>query len=179
MAADESKPVRLESDSMGEVAVPADRLWGAQTQRALRHFDIGSDRMPAEVIRALAMIKKAAALANLELGLIEKHRAGYIIDAAEEIINGKLDSQFPLSVWMSGSGTQANMNVNEVIANRAVERAGGIIGSKNPVHPHDHVNLSQSSNDVFPTAMHLSAAMGIKGRLMPLSHLPVPAATWK
>ena len=167
MAADESKPVRLESDSMGEVAVPADRLWGAQTQRALRHFDIGSDRMPAEVIRALAMIKKAAALANLELGLIERHRAGYIIDAAEEVINGKLDSQFPLSVWMSGSGTQANMNVNEVIANRAVERAGGIIGSKNPVHPHDHVNLSQSTNDVFPTAMHLSAAMGIKGRLMP------------
>ena len=167
MAPDEEKPVRWEADSMGKVAVPADRLWGAQTQRALRHFNIGSDHMPADVVHALAMIKKAAAMTNMKLGMLDKDRAGFIIAAAEEIIAGKLNEHFPLNVWMSGSGTQLNMNVNEVIANRAVELSGGSIGSKNPLHPNDHVNLSQSTNDVFPTAMHLAAALGIKGRLLP------------
>lgn len=167
MAADEANAVRWESDSMGEVAVPADRLWGAQTQRALLHFNIGSDIMPVELVRALAMIKKAAALTNQELGVLEKDKAGFIIAAADEIVQGQLDGHFPLSIWMSGSGTQANMNVNEVIANRGTECAGGAVGSKNIIHPNDHVNRSQSTNDVFPTAMHLTAAMGIKGRLIP------------
>lgn len=167
MAADEAKTVRWESDSMGEVAVPADRLWGAQTQRALLHFNIGSDVMPVELVRALAMIKKASALTNQELGVLEKEKAGFIIAAADEIIQGQLDGHFPLSIWMSGSGTQANMNVNEVIANRGTECAGGAAGSKNTIHPNDHVNRSQSTNDVFPTAMHLTAAMGITIRLIP------------
>jgi len=167
MASDDMRQVRYETDSMGEIAVPADRLWGAQTQRALRYFNIGADRMPAEVVRAVAMIKKAAAMTNQELGRLEQEKADLIIAAAEEIIAGRLHEHFPLSVWMSGSGTQLNMNVNEVIANRGIENAGGTIGSKKPLHPNDHVNLSQSTNDLFPTAMHLAAALAIRDRLLP------------
>jgi fumarate hydratase class II len=167
MVFDATQQVRFESDSMGEIAVPADRLWGPQTQRALRYFNIGTDLMPAEIVRAVAMIKKAAAITNRELGMLESNKADLIIAAAEEIIAGRLQEHFPLSVWMSGSGTQLNMNVNEVIANRGIERAGGSIGSKNPLHPNDHVNLSQSTNDLFPTAMHLAAALAIRDRLLP------------
>ena len=158
---------RKESDSLGEIEVPANRYWGAGTQRSLIHFAIGDDLMPLEVIRALALVKKAAALANRELGRLPEDKAGLIIRAAEEIIEGKLDGHFPLHVWMTGSGSQCNMNVNEVIANRAIELAGGVLGSKAPIHPNDHVNLSQSTNDVFPTAMHIAAAAAIHERLMP------------
>jgi fumarate hydratase, class II len=158
---------RQESDSLGEIEVPAQRYWGAGTQRSLRHFAIGDDLMPPEVIRALALIKKAAALANQELGRLPADKAGLIIQAAEEVIEGKLNGNFPLHVWMTGSGTQANMNVNEVIANRAIELAGGVLGSKDPIHPNDHVNMCQSSNDAFPTAMHLAAAAAIQERLIP------------
>ncbi|MHB8070302.1 MAG: class II fumarate hydratase [Desulfobaccales bacterium] len=158
---------RQESDSLGEIAVPADRYWGAGTQRSLCHFSIGEDLMPLEVIRALALVKKAAALANCELGRLPADKAALIIQAAEEVLEGKLDENFPLHVWMTGSGSQANMNVNEVIANRAIELAGGVLGSKDPIHPNDHVNLSQSTNDAFPTAMHLAAAAAIKTRLLP------------
>ncbi len=167
MASAESQQVRYETDSMGEIAVPADRLWGAQTQRALGCFIIGSDRMPAGVVRAVAMIKKAAAMTNRELGRLQREKAELIIAAADEIIDGRLDEHFPLGVWVSGSGTQINMNVNEVIANRGIERSGGRIGSKHPLHPNDHVNLSQSTNDLFPTAMHLAAALAIRDRLLP------------
>lgn len=158
---------RKETDSLGEIAVPAHRYWGAGTQRSLRHFSIGEDLMPLEVIRALALVKKAAALANRELGRLPDDKAALIIRAAEEVLAGKLDDNFPLHVWMTGSGSQVNMNVNEVIANRAIERAGGVLGSKDPVHPNDHVNLSQSTNDAFPTAMHLAAAAAIHERLLP------------
>ena len=156
-----SDEVRTETDSMGEIEVPASAYWGAQTQRSLIHFSIGSsdrDRIPIEVIHALGLLKKAAARANLELGSLDEKRAGWIIDAAEEVIAGKLDSEFPLRIWQTGSGTQTNMNVNEVISNRAIEIAGGIRGSKDPVHPNDHVNCSQSSNDTFPTAMYMASA---------------------
>jgi len=159
--------MRRESDSLGEIDVPADRYWGAGTQRSLVHFAIGEDLMPLEVIRALALVKKAAALANRELGKLPADKAGLIILVAEEVLEGKLDGNFPLHVWMTGSGSQANMNVNEVIANRAIELAGGVLGSKDPVHPNDHVNLSQSSNDAFPTAMHLAAVAAIHARLIP------------
>lgn len=158
---------RKETDSLGKVAVPANRYWGAGTQRSLRHFNIGGDLMPLEVIRALAQIKKAAALANRELGRLPADKAALIIQAADEVLAGKLDDNFPLHVWMTGSGSQANMNVNEVIANRAIELAGGVLGSKVPIHPNDHVNLSQSTNDAFPTAMHLAAAAAIQERLIP------------
>ncbi len=158
---------RKETDSLGEVAVPANRYWGAGTQRSLRYFSIGEDLMPLEVIRALALVKKAAALANRELGRLPADKAALIIQAADEILAGKLDDNFPLHVWMTGSGSQANMNVNEVIANRAIELAGGVLGSKDPIHPNDHVNLSQSTNDAFPTAMHLAAAAAIQERLLP------------
>jgi len=158
---------RRETDSLGEIEVPANRYWGAQTQRAQLHFAIGEDLMPQEVIRALALVKKAAALANRELRGLPEDKAGLIIQAAEEIIAGKLDGNFPLHVWMTGSGSHCNMNVNEVIANRAIELAGGVLGSKDPIHPNDHVNMSQSSNDVFPTAMHLAAAAAIHERLLP------------
>ena len=158
---------RKERDSLGEVEVPADRYWGAGTQRSLRHFSIGDEVMPLEVIRALALIKKAAALANQELGRLPEDFATLIIRAAEEILEGKLDDHFPLRVWMTGSGSQSNMNVNEVIANRANEMAGGVLGSKEPIHPNDHVNLCQSTNDAFPTAMHMAAARALHERLLP------------
>jgi fumarate hydratase class II len=159
---------RTERDSLGEIEVPAHRYWGAGTQRSLRHFSIGDDLMPLEVIRALALIKKVAAMANQELGVLSADLATLIIQVAEEILEGKLNDNFPLRVWMTGSGSQSNMNVNEVIANRANELAGGRLGSKEPLHPNDHVNLSQSTNDAFPTAMHLAAAAAIHGRLLPM-----------
>src|SRR5579883_641924 len=158
---------RIETDSLGSIKVPADRLWGAQTQRALAHFAIGTDRMPIELYRAYGFVKKAAAIVNQRLGLLPKHLADPIIAAADEVISGKLDQEFPLYVWQSGSGTQSNMNVNEVISNRAIQMTGGALGTKKPVHPNDHVNLSQSSNDTFPTAMHVATAIEIKRRLLP------------
>src|SRR4051812_13993086 len=149
---------RAETDSMGEIEVPADKYYGAQTQRSLIHFDIGDDRMPREMIRALGILKKAAALVNEDLGKLPADKSWLIAQAADEVIEGKLDEHFPLRVWQTGSGTQTNMNANEVISNRAIEIAGGEMGSKQPVHPNDHVNMSQSSNDTFPTAMHIAAA---------------------
>lgn len=149
---------RIETDSMGEIEVPADKYWGAQTQRSLHHFNIGDDRMPREMIRALGILKKAAALVNEELGKLPHQKAELIVRACEEVIEGKLDEHFPLRVWQTGSGTQTNMNANEVISNRAIELAGGVMGSKQPIHPNDHVNMSQSSNDTFPTAMYVAAA---------------------
>ena len=158
---------RTERDSMGEIQVKCDRYWGAQTQRSLRYFSIGSDYIPPEVITAFAILKQAAAQTNQELGKLSSEKAELIIQAAQDIIDGKLSDHFPLRVWMTGSGTQCNMNVNEVIANRAIEIAGGVMGSKDPVHPNDHVNLSQSSNDTFPTAMHIAAAVAIHEKLLP------------
>jgi len=143
---------------MGAIDVPADRYWGAQTQRSLHHFNIGDDRMPREMIRALGILKKAAALVNEELGKLSHDKAKLIVQACDEVIEGKLDDHFPLRVWQTGSGTQTNMNANEVISNRAIELAGGVMGSKQPVHPNDDVNMSQSSNDTFPTAMYIAAA---------------------
>jgi len=162
-----SHSTRTETDSFGPIDVPADRYWGAQTERSRRNFKIGDEPMPKPLIRAMAMVKKAAALTNLELGLIDKRLAEAIATAADEVIEGKLDDHFPLVVWQTGSGTQTNMNLNEVIANRASEMLGGTIGSKRPVHPNDHVNLGQSSNDTFPTAMHIAAAEEIAYRLNP------------
>ena len=159
--------VRVESDSMGTVEVPAARLWGAQTQRSLEHFAIGDDRMPAAVIHAFGYIKKAAALVNAEAGRLPRETADLIARVADEIVAGQLDHEFPLSVWQTGSGTQSNMNVNEVIANRAIQLLGGRLGSKDPIHPNDHVNLGQSSNDTFPTAMHIAAARELVERLLP------------
>jgi fumarate hydratase class II len=150
--------VRVETDSMGEIEVPADRYWGAQTQRSLHHFSIGGDHFPRAMIRALGVLKKAAALTNGDLGQLPAETVDLIAKAADEVIEGKLDDHFPLFVWQTGSGTQTNMNSNEVIANRAIELAGGELGSKTPVHPNDHVNRGQSSNDTFPTAMHIAAA---------------------
>ena len=149
---------RIETDSMGEIDVPSDRYWGAQTQRSLKHFNIGFDVMPREVIRALGILKKAAAIVNFDLGKLPEDKMKLISQAADEVIEGNLDEHFPLRVWQTGSGTQTNMNANEVISNRAIEIAGGEMGSKNPVHPNDHVNMSQSSNDTFPTAMYIAAA---------------------
>jgi fumarate hydratase, class II len=159
--------VRVETDSMGPIDVPADRYWGAQTQRSLLHFAIGDDPMPVEVIRAFGILKKAAALTNRELGTLPADKADLIAQVADEVIEGKLDDHFPLSVWQTGSGTQSNMNANEVISNRAIERAGGELGSKTPIHPNDDVNRSQSSNDTFPTAMHVAAATAVVERLLP------------
>lgn len=159
--------MRIETDTMGAVEVPAHAYWGAQTARSLVHFAIGTERMPRELIRALALVKKAAAMVNRDLGLLPSEKAELIIRAADEVIAGALDEHFPLSVWQTGSGTQTNMNVNEVIANRAIELAGGILGSKQPIHPNDDVNKSQSSNDVFPTAMHIAAAEQIVHHLLP------------
>ncbi|HYE64697.1 MAG TPA: class II fumarate hydratase [Pyrinomonadaceae bacterium] len=150
--------MRVETDSMGEIEVPADKYYGAQTQRSLIHFNIGDDTMPREMIRALGILKKAAALVNEELGKLPSEKARLIVQAAGEVIEGRLDEHFPLRVWQTGSGTQTNMNANEVISNRAIEIAGGVMGSKKPVHPNDDVNMSQSSNDTFPTAMHIAAA---------------------
>jgi fumarate hydratase class II len=158
---------RIETDTMGAVEVPADKYWGAQTARSLQHFAIGTERMPRELIRALGIVKKAAALVNAELGLLPPEKAQLIVRAADEVIEGRLDEHFPLSVWQTGSGTQTNMNVNEVIANRAIELAGGELGSKRPIHPNDDVNKSQSSNDVFPTAMHIAAAEQLVHTLLP------------
>ncbi len=159
---------RVETDTMGEVQVPADKYYGAQTARSLMNFKIGDDRFPRELIRALGILKKAAAVTNKELGALPADKADLIGQAAEEVIEGKLDEHFPLVVWQTGSGTQTNMNANEVIANRAIELAGGELGSKKPVHPNDDVNKAQSSNDTFPTAMHISAAEQIVHRLIPM-----------
>lgn len=159
---------RIETDSMGEIKVPADKYYGAQTARSLQNFKIGGEKFPPEFIRALAIVKKAAALANNELGLLSKEKADLIVKAADEIIEGKLNDHFPLVIWQTGSGTQTNMNVNEVISNRAIEMAGGVLGSKKPIHPNDDVNKSQSTNDAFPTAMHIAAVEEIHRRLIPM-----------
>jgi len=158
---------RIEKDSMGDIQVPVDVYWGAQSARSLIHFNIGIEKMPREIIRGMGILKKAAALTNSELGVLSKEKAALIVKAADEVIEGKLDSHFPLSIWQTGSGTQSNMNANEVISNRAIELAGGELGSKKPVHPNDDVNKSQSSNDTFPTAMHIAAAESIHHRLLP------------
>jgi len=158
---------RQETDSMGEIQVPQDRYYGAQTARSLENFKIGREHFPPEVIKALGVIKKAAALVNCELKVLPKDKADLIVKAADEVIEGKLNDHFPLVVWQSGSGTQTNMNVNEVISNRAIEMAGGSMGSKDPIHPNDDVNKGQSSNDVFPTAMHISSVEEIHGILIP------------
>lgn len=158
---------RIETDSMGEIEVPADRYWGAQTQRSLLHFSIGQDRIPIEVIHAFGIVKKAAAMVNEKLGKLSAQKAALIIRAADEVIVGTLDAHFPLHVWQTGSGTQSNMNVNEVIANRAIDDAGGILGSKTPIHPNDDVNQSQSSNDTFPTAMHIASVVAVQQTLLP------------
>ena len=159
--------MRTEVDSMGEIQVPENVYWGAQSARSLINFNIGTERMPREIIRAMGILKKAAALTNTELKLLDKKKSELIVKAADEVIEGNLDQHFPLSVWQTGSGTQSNMNSNEVIANRAIEIGGGKKGSKDPVHPNDDVNKSQSSNDTFPTAMHIAAAEEINNRLLP------------
>src|SRR6202048_4236591 len=158
---------RIETDSMGEIEVPADKYWGAQTERSLLHFNIGNDVMPREMIRAFGILKKAAALVNQDLGKLPPDKAKLIVQACDEVIAGKLDEHFPLRVWQTGSGTQTNMNANEVISNRAIEIAGGVMGSKKPIHPNDDVNMSQSSNDTFPTAMSIAAATETARRLLP------------
>ncbi|MGZ4676941.1 MAG: class II fumarate hydratase [Acidimicrobiia bacterium] len=158
---------RVESDSMGQIAVARDRYWGAQTERSLHHFSVANDRMPTAVIRSMAVLKKAAALVNRDLGKLSDDLCGPIVAAADEVIAGDLAEHFPLFVWQTGSGTQTNMNVNEVISNRAIERCGGELGSKQPVHPNDHVNMSQSSNDTFPTAMNIAAVEETLHRLLP------------
>ena len=163
----QKKITRIETDTFGPIEVPADRYWGAQTERSKHNFKIGVERMPMPIVRALAMVKLAAAQTNLELGLLDQRRARAIVRAAREVIDGKLDDNFPLVVWQTGSGTQSNMNLNEVIANRASELLGGEPGTKKPVHPNDHVNMSQSSNDSFPTAMHIAAAERITHDLIP------------
>src|SRR5271168_2782884 len=162
-----AEPTRTETDSMGAIEVAADRYWGAQTERSLLHFNIGHDVMPREMIRALGILKKAAALVNVDLKKLAPEKARLIAQAADEVIEGKLDAHFPLHIWQTGSGTQTNMNANEVISNRAIELAGGVLGSKKPVHPNDDVNMSQSSNDTFPTAMHIAAAMQVHNVLIP------------
>jgi fumarate hydratase, class II len=175
---------RRETDSMGPVDVPADRYWGAQTQRSLIHFGgIGEDLMPRAVYHAFGHVKKAAALANGAAGRMPKWMAALIAEVADEVIDGELDDHFPLRVWQTGSGTQSNMNVNEVISNRAIQRAGGVIGSKHPVHPNDHVNMGQSSNDTFPTAMHIAAVQAVHENVLPSVHalheaIAAKAAAW-
>jgi fumarate hydratase class II len=159
--------VRIETDSMGQVEVAADKYWGAQTQRSLENFKIGGQRFGRGMIRAFGIVKKASALTNESLGKLDAQKTALVVRAAEEVIDGKLDAHFPLVVWQTGSGTQSNMNANEVIANRAIELAGGTMGSKKPIHPNDDVNRSQSSNDVFPTVMHVAAALEIRERLLP------------
>ena len=158
---------RIETDSMGAIEVPADHYWGAQTERSLIHFPIGDDRMPKAVYRAYGYVKKAAAIVNAEEGLLPQWKADLISRVADEIISGKLDPEFPLYVWQTGSGTQSNMNVNEVISNRAIQLVGGKLGSKKPIHPNDDVNMSQSSNDTFPTAMHAATVIEFSTRLIP------------
>jgi fumarate hydratase class II len=165
--AHDGKRIRVESDSMGKIEVPADHYWGAQTERSLLHFAIGHDIMPRSIIRATGVLKKAAAEVNRDLGQLKPELADLIVRAADEVISGTLDAEFPLRIWQTGSGTQTNMNANEVISNRAIEMAGGEMGSKKPIHPNDHVNMSQSSNDTFPTAMHIAAAEELTHRLLP------------
>jgi fumarate hydratase class II len=172
-------PTRTESDSMGAIEVPADRYYGAQTARSLIHFNVGQDAMPLELIRALAIVKKAAAFVNQDLGKLSSEKAKLIVQAADEVISGKLDGHFPLHIWQTGSGTQTNMNVNEVISNRAIEIAGGAMGSKKPIHPNDDVNLSQSSNDAFPTAMHIAAATRLVESVIPSVERLRAAIEWK
>ncbi|HET7910293.1 MAG TPA: lyase family protein, partial [Nitrospira sp.] len=158
---------RIEKDTMGEIAVPSNRYWGAQTQRSLNYFQAGAgrDTMPRELIKAFGILKKAAAMANVELELLSKDKGDLIVQVADEVIAGKLDDHFPLVIWQTGSGTQTNMNVNEVVSNRAIEITGGVMGSKKPIHPNDDVNKAQSSNDTFPTAMHI-AAVEVLARLV-------------
>src|SRR5690242_17402634 len=163
----QTKPTRNETDSMGTIEVPADRYWGAQSERSLHHFNIGFDVMPREMIRALGILKKACAIVNNDLGKLPDDKLKLIVQACDEVIEGKLDEHFPLRVWQTGSGTQTNMNVNEVISNRAIEIAGGVMGSKKPIHPNDDVNMSQSSNNTFPAAMHIAAATETARRLLP------------
>ena len=159
--------VRIETDSLGEVRVPADKLWGAQTQRSLEHFSIGKDLIPREMITAYAILKKAAAIANHDGKRLDDQRTKLIVQTCDEILAGQHQDMFPLHVWMTGSGTQFNMNVNEVISNRCCQLAGTPLGSHTPVHPNDHVNMAQSSNDSFPSAMCIAAAVNVKQRLIP------------
>src|ERR1700739_2906086 len=165
--ASSNTPTRTETDSFGPIEVPADRYWGAQTERSRQNFRIGGDRMPIEIVNALGIVKLAAAGANLELGLLDERRTDAISRAAREVIEGKLDDHFPLGGWKTGPGTATNMNLNEVIANRANQLLGGELGAKKPVHPNDQVNMSQSSNDSFPTAMHIAAGIVITSNLIP------------
>jgi fumarate hydratase class II len=160
-------PARIEKDTFGPIEVPAEHLWGAQTQRSLQNFDISGERQPAEIIRALVQVKRSSAVANHLLGLMDDRKASAIIAAADEVLSGQHGAEFPLVVWQTGSGTQTNMNVNEVLANRASELLGGQRGEERLVHPNDDVNRSQSSNDVFPTAMHVAAVDAIRNRLLP------------
>ena len=164
-----TESVRIESDTMGKIEVQNNRYWGAQTQRSLHHFGIGEDRMPHELIRAFGILKQCAALTNFELGKLSSDKKELIVKASDEVISGSLDDHFPLRIWQTGSGTQTNMNVNEVISNRAIEMAGGMLGSKSPIHPNDDVNMSQSSNDTFPTAMHIAAAEVLVHKLIPMA----------
>jgi fumarate hydratase, class II len=164
---DETPSTRLEHDSFGTLAVPSDRYWGAQTARSLTFFNIGEQQMPIAVIHAMGILKKAAAKVNADLQVLDEAKAQLVMQAADDVISGHLDDHFPLKVWQTGSGTQTNMNVNEVIANRAIAIAGGVLGSKDPIHPNDHVNCSQSSNDTFPTAMHIAAVLEIQQQLLP------------
>src|SRR5918995_5782226 len=167
-----NKSTRSETDSFGPIDVPADRYWGAQTERSRQNFKIGQDRMPIAIVHALGIVKLASAQTNRELGLLDARRAGAIVRAAREVIEGKLDDHFPLVVWQTGSGTQTNMNLNEVIANRASQMLGGKLGAKEPVHPNDQVNYGQSSNDSFPTAMHIAAVRQVHDDVLPaLEHL--------
>ena len=180
----DARGTRTESDSMGDVQVPADRYWGAQTQRSLIHFSIGDDRMPIEVAHALGIVKRAAALVNARANRLSLTLAEAIVRAATEVTDGALDAEFPLFVWQTGSGTQSNMNANEVIANRAIQMLGGEIGRKDPVHPNDHVNMGQSSNDVFPTAMHIASVSALHGRVLPnatalIGEIERKAEAWK
>ena len=161
-----STATRSESDAMGQIEVPADRYWGAQTERSLHHFPFG-ETMPRQAVIAMAMLKRACAVANHAFGKLSVQKRELILAAADEVIAGKLDTHFPLKVWQTGSGTQTNMNVNEVISNRAIEMAGGVLGSKKPIHPNDDVNMSQSSNDTFPTALHVACALEVERSLLP------------
>ncbi|MGH7879227.1 MAG: lyase family protein, partial [Candidatus Binataceae bacterium] len=175
---------RVESDSMGKIEVPAEHYWGAQTERSLIHFAIGHDVMPREMIRAFGVLKRAAAEVNRDLGKLAPNLAELIVQAADEVIAGRLDAEFPLRIWQTGSGTQTNMNVNEVISNRAIEIAGGVMGSKKPVHPNDDVNMSQSSNDTFPAASHIAAVLALTDQLLPRvaalrAALAVRAERWR
>ena len=158
---------RIETDSFGPLEVPSSKYWGAQTQRSLINFPIGWEKQPTAIVSALGVIKKACALANIDMGKLSKDHGMAIVEAASEVISGKLDEHFPLVVWQTGSGTQSNMNANEVIANRAIEILGGNIGSKDPIHPNDHCNMGQSSNDTFPTAMHIATAITAQNILLP------------